>query len=197
MEVVVGHAEDGSVEGRAGEGELGDGDVSGIVLAAEEVTGAVEFLVIGFGVGEGGVIGAPCVGMGDDGFADACAGEGEAGWEIEWLSEAECGGGEFDGGAGLGGFDGGGQFGDRADGCGEGEGGGGEEECGGDDGGVHGGRVVGWGRYSGGVARSSLNHRLQAGIPPGCVCVVVEGCGGVSCQGGDLGREVTERKRCS
>jgi hypothetical protein len=62
---------------------------------------------------------------------------------------------------------------------------------------VHGGRVVGWGRYSGGVARSSLNHRLQAGIPPGCVCVVVEGCGGVSCQGGDLGREVTERKRCS
>ena len=59
MEVVVGHAEDGSVEGRAGEGELGDGDVTGIVLAAEEVTGAVEFFVFGFGVGEGGVVGAP------------------------------------------------------------------------------------------------------------------------------------------
>jgi len=59
MEVVVGHAEDGAVEGRAGEGELGDGDVSGVVLAAEEVTGAVEFFVIGFGVGEGGVVGAP------------------------------------------------------------------------------------------------------------------------------------------
>ena len=59
MEVVVGHAEDGTVEGRAGEGELGDGDVTGIVQAAEEVSGAVEFFVIGFRVGEGGVVGAP------------------------------------------------------------------------------------------------------------------------------------------
>jgi hypothetical protein len=68
----------------------------------------------------------------------------------------------------------------------------------------------------------SLNRRLQAGTPAGvqnhCARVpvvslvprstagyrlaslldaVAAGCGGVSCQGGDLGQEVTERNRCS
>ncbi len=128
MQTLVRHAEYRSVHPGASQRHAGDGNIVGVVDAADEIAGLVEFQAIRLRVRQRRRIRRPTLRAGDDGLADARAAQRDATFQIQRLREAIRAGGQLDDRAAFrlrdcGGerLDGGNRLGPKAEGEGGGE----------------------------------------------------------------------------
>lgn len=101
VEIIGSPPENSSVEVRPGHGEVGNGHPFPVFLELNQVTGAVEFLVILLGVREGGGVSFEIFGVGQNCFLHPRAFEGGSGFYEQLTGKFEGPSREFDDRAGC------------------------------------------------------------------------------------------------